>query len=172
MRIAVRLKHSSQADFILRSALQGASRRMATCAASQAAILRDAPLRCGAPQDEAEVFRGTNISGHIGARHVLPYSCDAVLMNLCASVKNSQIWERNDVAKISPLRVGACVGRGRACMRCPAGRRPNLCRNAATATIPRTGPALDTQRRMADQRRRCEIHQVLAPRPDQRIELQ
>src|SRR5215467_5306751 len=58
---------------------------------------------------------------YIGARQVLPYSCEAVLMNLCACVKNSQIWERNDVAKISPLRVGAGVGRGRACLRYHAG---------------------------------------------------
>src|SRR5260370_26974463 len=108
----------------------------------------------------------------IGARHVLPYSCDAVLMNLCASVKNSQIWERNDVAKISPIRVGAGVSRGRACMRRPAGLRPNICRNTGTATIRRAGSALDQERRMADQRRRCEIYPVLAARPDQRVELQ
>src|SRR5215831_17693028 len=40
------------AALILRSALQGASRTMATGMAVQAAILRDAPQRCGAPQDE------------------------------------------------------------------------------------------------------------------------
>src|SRR6266849_11117860 len=39
-------------DLILRSALLRASRRMAPGTAEQAAILRDAPQRCGAPQDE------------------------------------------------------------------------------------------------------------------------
>jgi len=69
--------------------------------------------------------------------------------------------------------VSALVfGRVRACMRGAAGRRPNICRNAGAATICRTGPAVDTERRMADQRRRCEIHQVLAARPDQSLELQ
>jgi hypothetical protein len=36
-----------------------ASRRMAAGTAEQAAILRDAPLRCGAPQDEVgNIFSG------------------------------------------------------------------------------------------------------------------
>src|SRR5260221_3408079 len=41
---------------ILRSALLRASRRMATGTAEQVAILRDAPQRCGAPQDEVRVI--------------------------------------------------------------------------------------------------------------------
>src|SRR5712692_8240173 len=43
-------------DLILRSALLRASRRMATGTAEQAAILRDAPQRCGAPQDEVGII--------------------------------------------------------------------------------------------------------------------
>src|SRR5260221_9823028 len=58
---------------ILRSALLRASRRMATGTAEQAAILRDAPLRCGAPQDEVKFFCDREFRRPVGHFRDLKY---------------------------------------------------------------------------------------------------
>src|SRR5260221_9888550 len=60
-------------DLILRSALLRASRRMATGTAEQAAILRDAPLRCGAPQDEVKFFCDREFRRPVGHFRDLKY---------------------------------------------------------------------------------------------------
>src|SRR5262245_33682904 len=52
LRLAHPARRGTALGLILRSALLRASRRMATGTAERAAILRDAPQRCGAPQDE------------------------------------------------------------------------------------------------------------------------